>query len=165
MSSLCQVRNVPLTKSRLGGETVLGAQSNRSKPNLPVQRSANLQRLWFADGDCQRWREAELCEIWVSEPSVQRRIREPADDPPGSARRPALERPGDAHSPTWYDGMPGTQTKRISAAIGHGGDLESLLDHLKGLESEIATLSRQNVAAPHRAARPNADSQGGSIGV
>ncbi len=36
-----------------------------------------------------------------------------------------------------------TQAKRISAAIAHGGDLESLLDHLKGLESEIAALSRQ----------------------
>ena len=36
-----------------------------------------------------------------------------------------------------------TQAKRISAAIGHGGDLESLLDNLKGLESGIATLSRQ----------------------
>src|SRR5579863_6360484 len=36
-----------------------------------------------------------------------------------------------------------TQAKRISAAIGHGGNLESLLDHLKGLESEIAALSRQ----------------------
>ncbi|HUE22486.1 MAG TPA: hypothetical protein VMQ86_12455, partial [Bryobacteraceae bacterium] len=36
-----------------------------------------------------------------------------------------------------------TQAKRISAAIGHGGNLESLLDHLTGLESEIATLSRK----------------------
>ncbi len=30
-----------------------------------------------------------------------------------------------------------TQAKRISAAIAQGGNLESLLDHLKGLESEI----------------------------
>src|SRR5580658_8117955 len=36
-----------------------------------------------------------------------------------------------------------TQARRISAAIGHGGEMESLLDHLKGLESEIAALSQQ----------------------
>jgi hypothetical protein len=36
-----------------------------------------------------------------------------------------------------------TQARRISVAIGHGGNLETLLDHLTGLESEIAVLSRQ----------------------
>ncbi len=35
------------------------------------------------------------------------------------------------------------QARRISAAIAQGGKLETLLDHMNGLESEIAALSRQ----------------------
>jgi hypothetical protein len=38
-----------------------------------------------------------------------------------------------------------TQAKRISAAIGHGGNLESLLDHLTELESEIMQRMRRGV--------------------
>lgn len=41
------------------------------------------------------------------------------------------------------------QTKRISAAIGLGGDLESLVEHLKAVESEITALSdRLNLYKP-----------------